>query len=185
MTPQYYITLPSEFGSLAIVWHLASGQARVWQLWLPRGEQSGEQRALAQRPALQREAHPAIAQIAERVQRFLRGQDVTFDLACAALERCSAFQQRVLVAEHGIPRGWVSTYGRIAQYLGTPGGARAVGQALARNPFPIIIPCHRAVRAHGELGGFQGGPAMKRTLLQREGVPFTATGRVAMAKVYY
>jgi methylated-DNA-[protein]-cysteine S-methyltransferase len=89
------------------------------------------------------------------------------------------------MAEREIPRGWVSTYGRIATHLGVPGGARAVGGALARNPFPIIIPCHRAIRSDGSLGGFQGGPDMKRALLEFEGVGFSSTGRVAAERFYY
>ena len=101
------------------------------------------------------------------------------------LERCPPFQRQVLLAESGIPRGWVSTYGRIANHIGVPKGARAVGNALARNPFPLIIPCHRAVRADGSLGGFQGGPEMKRALLEMEGVEFLPTGRVSPARIYY
>jgi methylated-DNA-[protein]-cysteine S-methyltransferase len=53
--------------------------------------------------------------------------------------------------------------------LGKPGGARAVGGALVHNPFPIIVPCHRAVRSNGQLGGFQGGQKMKRALLEFKG----------------
>jgi methylated-DNA-[protein]-cysteine S-methyltransferase len=89
------------------------------------------------------------------------------------------------LAEHRIPRGWVSTYGRIAKSLAVPRGARAVGSALSHNPFPIIIPCHRALRSNGELGGFQGGLAMKRALLELEGVQFSPTGRVLTDRVYY
>ena len=93
--------------------------------------------------------------------------------------------QRVLRAEHRIPRGWVSTYSRIAAYVGVPGSARAVGNALAQNPFPILIPCHRAIRADGSLGGYQGGTAMKRVLLEREGQTFSPTGEVLLQQVYY
>jgi methylated-DNA-[protein]-cysteine S-methyltransferase len=57
------------------------------------------------------------------------------------LRQCFEFQKNILLAEHKIPRGWVSTYGRIARKLGVPNGARAVGTALARNPFPIIGTC--------------------------------------------
>jgi methylated-DNA-[protein]-cysteine S-methyltransferase len=126
-----------------------------------------------------------MARLAEQMQRFLGGEAVHFDLAILALEQCSDFQMRVLLAEHQIPRGWVSTYGRIAAHLRVPGGARAVGGALARNPFPIIIPCHRAIRSDGRLGGFQGGPAMKRALLELEGVEFSSTGRVSTERLYY
>jgi methylated-DNA-[protein]-cysteine S-methyltransferase len=89
------------------------------------------------------------------------------------------------LAEYRIPRGWISTYGRIARHLGTPGGARAVGGALARNPFPIIIPCHRAIGANSELGGFRGGLEMKRALLELEGVEFSQTGKVLTDRIYY
>ncbi|MEE9618423.1 MAG: MGMT family protein [Anaerolineae bacterium] len=102
-----------------------------------------------------------------------------------ALERCSEFQRRVLLAEHRIPRGWVSTYGRIAIRVGVPGGARAVGGALARNPFPIIIPCHRAIRSDGQLGGFQGGLRMKQSLLELEGIEVAQTGKVLTDRLYY
>ena len=60
-----------------------------------------------------------------------------------------------------------------------------MGSALARNPFPIVIPCHRAVRSNGELGGYQGGVEMKRALLEMEGVPVLPGGRVLMDRVYY
>jgi methylated-DNA-[protein]-cysteine S-methyltransferase len=79
----------------------------------------------------------------------------------------------------------VSTYKRIAGHLGIPNGARVIGNALARNPFPIIIPCHRAVRTDGSLGGYQGGVKMKRTLLEMEDVEFSDKGKVIMTKVYY
>ena len=128
---------------------------------------------------------PAIAELGRRIQRFLEGDAVGFELSLLALERCSEFQRRVLLAEHEIPRGWVSTYGRIARSLGVPRGARAVGRALSRNPFPIIIPCHRAIRSDGQLGGFQGGLKMKQALLELEGVEVAQTGRVLTDRFYY
>ncbi|MFH1910729.1 MAG: MGMT family protein, partial [Pseudomonadota bacterium] len=77
-----------------------------------------------------------------------------------------------------IPRGRVMTYGGLAAKLGLPGGARAVGNALAGNPFPLVIPCHRVVRSGGDLGGFGGGTDMKKALLMLEGVVFDRQGRV-------
>jgi O-6-methylguanine DNA methyltransferase len=91
------------------------------------------------------------------------------------LSPLSAFQQRVLIATADIPRGQVRTYGQIAAAIGAPGAARAVGTALARNPVPLIIPCHRVVRAGGKLGNYgAGGQTMKRRLLDHEGaLPLT------------
>ncbi|MBN2080445.1 MAG: methylated-DNA--[protein]-cysteine S-methyltransferase, partial [Spirochaetes bacterium] len=103
----------------------------------------------------------------------------------ARMDLCSPFQERVLRAEHGIPRGRVSTYQGIARHIGSAAAARAVGTALANNPFPIMIPCHRAIRFDGALGGYQGGVKMKQSLLQMEGVAFNASGRVVTEKFFY
>jgi methylated-DNA-[protein]-cysteine S-methyltransferase len=73
----------------------------------------------------------------------------------------------------------------IARHLGSPSGGRAVGRALATNPFPLLIPCHRAVRSTGELGGYQGGVDIKRRLLEMEGVEFTTSGKVVMDRIFY
>jgi methylated-DNA-[protein]-cysteine S-methyltransferase len=102
-----------------------------------------------------------------------------------ALDRCPAFQRSVLLAEYQIPRGWVSTYQKIAGHLGSPRSARAVGNALARNPFPLIIPCHRAIRSDRSLGGFQGGLRMKQALLEYEGVEISEHGQVLTDRWYY
>jgi methylated-DNA-[protein]-cysteine S-methyltransferase len=124
-------------------------------------------------------------ELGERIRSFLSGEPVKFELDVVALEICSTFQRRVLVAEYKIPRGWVSTYGRISKNLRIVKGARAVGRALSRNPFPVIIPCHRAIRSNGELGGFQGGLRMKRTLLEYEGVSISNEGKVLTNRIYY
>ena len=79
------------------------------------------------------------------------------------------FDRRVYEIARGIPPGRVLTYGEIASRLGTD-NARAIGQALGRNPFAIIVPCHRVVAAGGKLGGFSahGGATTKRRLLAIE-----------------
>lgn len=119
-----------------------------------------------------------IEEIANRMEAFLGGADISFSLDSVLFDRCSEFQKQVLRAEHGIPRGQVSTYQLIAKFIGKPTAARAVGTALATNPFPIIISCHRAVRSDRTLGGFQGGLPMKRALLEAEGICFDSFGRV-------
>jgi methylated-DNA-[protein]-cysteine S-methyltransferase len=82
------------------------------------------------------------------------------------------FQRAVWNAAALIPFGHVQTYGWIAAQIGRPAAARAVGSALSRNPLPLIVPCHRVVRGDGALGGFfaSGGTALKRRLLEHEGV---------------
>jgi methylated-DNA-[protein]-cysteine S-methyltransferase len=75
----------------------------------------------------------------------------------------------VLVATARVPFGRTATYGEIAERIGHPRAARAVGNALGANPIPIVIPCHRVLRAGGAVGGYGGGPERKRALLTLEG----------------
>ncbi|MFA5308895.1 MAG: methylated-DNA--[protein]-cysteine S-methyltransferase [Dehalococcoidales bacterium] len=78
------------------------------------------------------------------------------------------FQRSVWEAARRIPYGETRSYGWLARQIGKPGAARAVGQALGRNPFPIIVPCHRVLAGDGGAGGFSGGLAMKEKLLALE-----------------
>lgn len=79
------------------------------------------------------------------------------------------FLTRVLRECAAIPRGEVRTYAQLAALSGSPRGARAVGQAMAGNPLPLLIPCHRVVPSAGGVGKFGGGPRLKEWLLEREG----------------
>ncbi len=179
-----YVLVPSAFGTLGIVWRETEEGPKVSRVLLPNEQTPAQDVVWMAFPDASPLSCPAIAELGEHIQRFLEGDAVVFGLDLMALERCSEFQRSVLLAEHRIPRGWVSTYGRIARSLGVPGGARAVGGALARNPFPIIIPCHRAIRSDGQLGGFQGGLEMKRSLLELEGVEISQMGKVLMDRLF-
>jgi methylated-DNA-[protein]-cysteine S-methyltransferase len=179
-----YALVESRFGPLSIVWRHAASGPSVCRVFLPRAGTSARDLIHTAFPGANPRSTDPIAPLTDQIGRFLEGEAVHFDLGIVALQRCSEFQTRVLLAERQIPRGLVSTYGRIARHLGVPAGARAVGGALARNPFPILIPCHRAIRADGRLGGFQGGLAMKRALLELEGVEFSAAGRVLAERFY-
>jgi methylated-DNA-[protein]-cysteine S-methyltransferase len=181
----FYELMPTAFGRMGIVWWEAAAGPRVRQVFLSRAGKAAVAAVVEEYPAARRQASPGIVELGQRIQRFLEGEAVVFDLEMMALEVCGEFQRRVLLAEYGIPRGRVSTYGSIARHVGSPGSSRAVGRALATNPFPIVIPCHRAVRADGEIGGYQGGGEMKRALLAMEGVEFSVRGTVLMGRVYY
>jgi methylated-DNA-[protein]-cysteine S-methyltransferase len=87
-------------------------------------------------------------------------------------EGLPAFNRRVYELARTIGPGATLTYGDIALRLGSPGTARAVGQALGQNPWPIVVPCHRVLAADGRMGGFSapGGVATKRRMLEIEGV---------------
>jgi O-6-methylguanine DNA methyltransferase len=94
-----------------------------------------------------------------------------FDPVPVDLSGLSRFQNRVLKELQKVPRGEVRTYSWLARKIGRPLAARAVGNTMARNPVPFVIPCHRVVPSSGGVGNFGFGTERKRELLQREGVP--------------
>ena len=107
------------------------------------------------------------SELSDRIRRYFDGEPVDFadKLDLAGTTR---FQQNVWLTVRNIPRGETRSYGWIANQLGLPKAARAVGQALSRNPVPIVIPCHRVIGSDGKLGGFGGGVEIKKLLLKLE-----------------
>src|SRR5262245_1460306 len=112
-----------------------------------------------------------IAKLAARLQSYAAGNDECFDEVPLDLSHLSTFQARVVRACRRISRGRVRSYGELASATGSPGAARAVGSVMAKNRYPIIIPCHRVVGSAGSLGGFSArdGVSMKRRMLEMEG----------------
>ncbi len=180
-----FIVRPSPFGMFAVLWADYGGLPGVCRVLLSKPGLPAEELVRKKYPGIKLSGCDAITRIADDIEAFLRGENVSFSLECTRIENRTVFQQEVLRAEHGIPRGYVSTYKRIAGYIGRPESARAVGTALAMNPFPIIIPCHRAIRSDGSLGGYQGGLEMKRKLLEMEGIGITHSGCVSTIKYFY
>ena len=115
---------------------------------------------------------PQILEVIERVRKHLRGQMQDFGDVTIDLDEAGQFARQVYEAARRIPAGQTMTYGELAKAMGQPGTARAVGQALGRNPIPVIIPCHRILAAGGKPGGFSapGGRATKARMLATEGV---------------
>ena len=185
MGSPFHVLLSSALGTFGIIWQETEKGPKVYSVLLPDDQSSVENLAQIAFADSSHQTCPSIIELGEQIRSFLAGEVVDFGLDVIALERCSEFQKRVLLAVHEIPRGWVSTYGRIARSSEVPGGARAVGGALSRNPFPIVIPCHRVIRSDGELGGFGGGLRMKRTLLELEGIEFSRSVKVPRNRIHY
>jgi methylated-DNA-[protein]-cysteine S-methyltransferase len=115
------------------------------------------------------------ADIVHQLRAYFAGERRTFDVR-VDLSGLTPFHRAVLLAAASVPAGQVVSYGEIARRIGQPGGSRAVGQALGRNPVPIVIPCHRVIAAGGKIGGYGGGLAIKRKLLRMEGAVAAAAG---------
>lgn len=159
-----YTRVETPLGPVYIAWN-QKGLSLV-----QRAESEGvfraEARALLGRPVAPGKPPERLARGA---QAWLSGEGhagLSFDLA-----RLTPFERAVLMKAREIPRGEVRPYGWIAREIGRPGATRAVGTALARNPIPLFIPCHRVVRTDGHIGNYSmGGPEAKRTILTYEGV---------------
>ncbi len=108
-----------------------------------------------------------VEQAGRELLRYLEGRQRKFSVKLD-LTGSSSFARKVWRAARKIPYGQVRTYGWIAERIGAPNSARAVGGALGKNPVPIFIPCHRVVGSHGWLGGFGAGVAVKENLLALE-----------------
>lgn len=106
----------------------------------------------------------ALDRVAHELDEYFAGDRTTFDVPID-WTLVTPFGRRVLSAARRIPYGEVATYAEVAAGAGSPGGSRAAGNALGANPIPIVIPCHRVVRAGGALGGYTGGLRRKELLL--------------------
>lgn len=132
-------------------------------------EAAGATVEVRQLPACDRATACVVKDTAAWLTKFLAGRDPgeTPPLDLAGL---TPFTAAVLVAAGEIPRGETRSYRWVAGRAGCHGGARAAGGALGRNPLPLLVPCHRVVKADGSLGGFGLGPAYKRWLLDLENI---------------
>jgi methylated-DNA-[protein]-cysteine S-methyltransferase len=174
-----YERVLSFLGEIGIVYRGDGRNPRIRRIILPLEGMAMTERIRREFPGAR--PAPSPAEITDLIRRFLAGEPVDFSRADLDLEGMSDFQRRALTTCRGIPRSRVMTYGQLAAAVGTPGGARAVGNAMALNPFPLIIPCHRVIRSGGGLGGFGGGHsglAMKKSLLALEEVAFDGRGRI-------
>jgi methylated-DNA-[protein]-cysteine S-methyltransferase len=111
-----------------------------------------------------------VAALMAGLQRFAGGERVEFSDVPLAMDHLSRFAKRVVAACRAIPWGQVTTYGDLAAACGSPGAARAVGSVMARNRYPLVVPCHRVLASGGGLGGYSApdGLSMKRRLLAME-----------------
>lgn len=164
----FFTLFDTSIGLCGLAWN----ERGIVGFQLPEEDESGMRGRIARRfPGISEALPPPEVQgVVDDVTALLRGE--TRDLSAVPLDmdRVPDFDRRVYEVARSIPPGRVLTYGEIASRLGID-NARAIGQALGRNPFAIIVPCHRVVAAGGKLGGFSatGGATTKRRLLAIEG----------------
>ncbi|MFO8083331.1 MAG: MGMT family protein [Desulfobacterales bacterium] len=175
----------TPLGAVVLIWKEFRLYPKIIRLILPKPGISANEQAYQLYPDSAKSSCEKIDTVAFSIRGLLEGDDVKISLAAVDLSVCSAFQKSVLEAQWKIPRGRVSTYRLIARQVGNSKAARAVGTALAHNPFPLIVPCHRTIRSDRSIGGFQGGMEQKRMLLEIENILFDAQQRVVCEDFFY
>ena len=148
---------------------IASSPRGLLALTLPQPTQERALKPLLDRWGGRQSYDDVLNDLKRKLQQYFDGQRVLFDQPLD-LREATAFQRRVWLAVRDIPYGETRSYGQIARQAGSPGAARAVGQAMAANPVPIVAPCHRVIGSDGNLRGFGGGLDLKRRLLEMERV---------------
>ncbi len=170
----HFLIFDTEGGPCGIAWTAAG----VVRFQLP-GDDAATTRRLLLRHLPEAEAAeppPAIAETVAAVKRYFAGEQADFSKVPLDLAGQSAFFRAIYDAARQVHWGETTTYGTIARDLGAgPEMAREVGQAMAKNPVALIIPCHRVLAAGGKVGGFSapGGASSKLKMLALEGISFT------------
>jgi methylated-DNA-[protein]-cysteine S-methyltransferase len=164
-----YTIFDTAVGRCGIAW----GQAGILSVQLPEArEMETRRRLLRQHPEARELRPPPGVEIAiDGIVALLRGQPADFSDVTLDMQGVTPFNGRVYALARTIPRGETMTYGEVAKRLGASGASHAVGQAIGRNPFTIIIPCHRVLATTGETNAIcaNGGVITKRRLLSLEG----------------
>jgi methylated-DNA-[protein]-cysteine S-methyltransferase len=176
--PVFFHLFDTAIGTCAIAW-TAQGISRVC---LPdstpeRTERKLRGQGVAQTPPRR------VADVARRIARHVSGEPQRFEDVALDMAAIAPFSRRVYRALRRVPVGATVTYADLAKSVGSPKAARAVGQAMANNPFVVIVPCHRVLGSTGAVGGFSafGGAKTKRRLLACEGVSTRGRERPAKA----
>jgi len=158
----------TAIGPCALAW----SKRGIAGVHLPETSEEETRARICERFPHAREAKPVagIRRARDAITDVLSGTASDFASIDLDMESVPQFHWRVYAAAQKIPFGATTTYGCLAERIGAAGAARAVGQALARNPFPIIVPCHRVIAASGGMGGFSasGGISLKLRLLAKE-----------------
>ena len=166
----YYRVIDTDHGPAGFVYEKPPFRLKRIYLPLPSRKALFHRMADDFPPENLREGDDAdeVRAMARSLSAYFSGKPLMVDWERLDLEGLTPLQQEVLRTVTEIPFGDVRSYGEIARTIGRPGAARFVGSVMAANPFPILIPCHRVVRSDGSVGGFGGGPALKKAMIEME-----------------
>lgn len=169
MTQERFCLFETAIGTCGVVWN----DRGLTAVLLPEGDRSRLRARIGKRRPDAAEAGPPreIAEATAAMAALLAGEPQDLRFVRLDIERAGEFERRVYEIARAIPPGQTLTYGEIASRLGDPLAAQAVGQAMGRNPWPVVVPCHRVLASGGKVGGFSapGGARTKLKMLEIEG----------------
>jgi O-6-methylguanine DNA methyltransferase len=176
VTARGFTLFDTSIGRCGIAW----GERGIVGVQLPESrEPETRARLLRRHPdAIEASPPPDIQRALDSIVALLAGEEADLSVAVLDMHRVSPFHRRVYEVARTIAPGATLSYGEIAKQMGAGGSARAVGQALGRNPFAIVVPCHRVLAASGRIGGFSanGGIATKLRMLSIEAARASGQG---------
>jgi methylated-DNA-[protein]-cysteine S-methyltransferase len=167
---EHYQLFNTKLGVCGIAW----SEHGVTRLQLPERSSTATERLLRARSVCGCAGVPPapVKQAIAMLQRYFAGERVESASVVLALPGIGAFHRKIYDVARALAWGQTASYGELARQVGSPGAARAVGQAMGHNPVPIIVPCHRVLASGRKIGGFSafGGALTKQRLLALEGV---------------
>jgi len=166
---EHYCLFDTALGVCGLAW----SERGITRVQLPDRDRAATERRLRTRTgrAAAEAPPPAVQKVVDALTRYMAGAVVDFGDVAIDWVNADAFQRAVYNEVRRVGWGETVTYGELARRIGAPGEAQAVGQAMGRNPVPVIMPCHRVLASGGKLGGFSayGGTLTKERLLALEG----------------
>ncbi len=166
-----YHLFDTAFGTCGLAWS-ETGLTRVQLPESTRSATESRVRRAGLEPSSESEIPGFADEALTALKAYFAGTDVSFETLRLDETSVTGFNASVYRALRNVPRGTTVTYGDLAELVGQPGAAQAVGVAMGRNPWPVIVPCHRVLASGGKVGGFSapGGVSTKEKLLALEGV---------------
>ncbi|KPA18514.1 methylated-DNA-[protein]-cysteine S-methyltransferase [Candidatus Magnetomorum sp. HK-1] len=162
----YYATFPTDFGWTAAVYSCKPFQLR--KVYLPHGTRKALMSSVEADFKISDGHNSNIDIFIESMQQYFKGKPIQVPSSWLNWDTLTPLQRETLKQAAQIPFGAVCTYQQLAKRINRPKASRFVGSCMARNPYPIIIPCHRVIRSDGTVGQFAGGTALKERLLEME-----------------
>jgi methylated-DNA-[protein]-cysteine S-methyltransferase len=168
----FYHICTTAFGYTAILFQ--TEPFLVKQIFLPHSHKMALTKQIQLTGPAKPGHTPAVLDMCKDIQAYFEGAPIKTSWELLDLSVLTPLQRSVLEAVASVPHGEVRSYGQVAAEIGHPRACRFVGTTLARNAFPILIPCHRIIRADGSTGGFYGGTDLKKRMLLLEKPKFVS-----------